>query len=305
MLCQLRFDANDIPDQFAPPAAFAPPPSFAPPASFAPPPPPPADMPDLKTGDDAFARRLALSQGIAPGTSTGPPSHSNSPTPAQLGVISRAPVRYAMPDAPLDIPSTEGELAQALAEEDDQAQPPEEDNRRTNRPGQAGFAERMMNKYGWTKGSGLGADGSGIINPLHVQVQKRKKKSDSEGGGFANPATGKIVGGKRNVKDGEEAGKFGAMSEVVKLSGMVGENDTQDEEGLIQEIGEECGEKYGNVERVFIWRQMGQKATVFVKFTSQLSALRAVNALEGRIFDGNSIQAMFWDTEKFEEGVYE
>lgn len=211
-----------------------------------------------------------------------------------------------MPDAPSEIPSTEGELQQALADEDEEhAEQPEEDNRRTNRPGQAGFAERMMNKYGWTKGSGLGADGSGIINPLHVQVQKRKKKPDSEGGGFANPATGKIVGGKRNVPAGEEAGKFGAMSEVVKLSGMVGENDIEDEEGLIQEIGEECGEKYGNVERVFIWRQMGQEATVFVKFTSQLSALRAVNALEGRIFDGNSIQAMFWDTEKFEEGVYE
>lgn len=32
---------------------------------------------------------------------------------------------------------------------------------------------------------------------------------------------------------------------------------------------------------------------------------QAVNALEGRIFNGNTIRAGFYDAEKFEEGVYE
>jgi hypothetical protein len=36
-----------------------------------------------------------------------------------------------------------------------------------------------------------------------------------------------------------------------------------------------------------------------------LSGLRAVNALEGRMFNGNTIKARFYDLEKFEEGVYE
>ncbi len=312
-------------DQFAPPSynAFAPPlslapqPSFAPPASYAPPPPPPADMLDLKTCDDAFARRLALNQemGIAsghtPGSDTLSPgtmsSYSAAPPPVQgpVGVISRAPVRYSFPAAPADIPASESELTQALVDEDDEMEVEEQGGQpRTNRPGQKGFAERLMNKYGWSKGSGLGADGSGIINPLHVQVQKRKKKPDSEGGGFTNPATGKIVGGKRNTPSKNDAGKFGAMSEVVILKGMVGEDDVDDEGGLIQEIGEECGEKYGNVERVKIWRNAGENATVFVKFTSQLSALRAVNALAGRMFAGNTISAAFYDTEKFEDGNY-
>lgn len=61
---------------------------------------------------------------------------------------------------------------------------------------------------------------------------------------------------------------------------------------------------------------------MFVKFTSQLSALRvrsaalvvldmhankwqAVNALEGRIFNGNTITAKFYETEKFESGIFE
>jgi splicing factor 45 len=169
-----------------------------------------------------------------------------------------------------------------------------------------------MSKYGWSKGSGLGADESGIVNALHVQVQKRKKKPDSEGGGFVDPqAIGKIVGGRRNVAAGEEEGKFGAMSEVVVLEGMVDGMDLDSEVegagdgGIMQEIGEECGEKYGNVERVFIHRREGGRGTVFVKFTSHLSGLRAVNALEGRMFNGNTISARFYDPEKFEEGIYE
>lgn len=118
-----------------------------------------------------------------------------------------------------------------------------EDAPRSNRPGQSGFAARLMSKYGWTKGTGLGADESGIVNPLRVQVEKRRKKADADGGGWAEPGgKGKIIGGSRK----EEAGRFGTMSEVVVLQNML-ENmpDLQSEiaNGLGQEIGEECGDK--------------------------------------------------------------
>jgi splicing factor 45 len=83
--------------------------------------------------------------------------------------------------------------------------------------------------------------------------------------------------------------------------------------------------QYGRVERVFIDRGIsGINSRVFVKFTSQLSALRvcgskiphlywgpsadilqAVNALEGRMFNGNTISARFFDVEKFEGGIFE
>ena len=75
------------------------------------------------------------------------------------------------------------------------------------------------------------------------------------------------------------------------------------------------------MERVFIDRQRPSNPPVFVKFTSQLSALRvcqcnssrdlhadhaqAVNALEGRIFNGNTIIARFFDNDMFDSGVYE
>ena len=103
-----------------------------------------------------------------------------------------------------------------------------------------------MSKYGWTKGSGLGADESGIVKPLRVQVEKRKKKSDADGGGWAEPAArSKILGGNRKPGQQDDDG-FGPMSEVIVLRNMLeGMEDLRGEvaSGLGQEIGEECGDK--------------------------------------------------------------
>lgn len=38
--------------------------------------------------------------------------------------------------------------------------------------------------------------------------------------------------------------------------------------------------------------------------TDRMCVLQAVNALEGRIFNGNKIAARFFDREKFDHGVY-
>ncbi|KAH0543833.1 hypothetical protein FGG08_001872 [Glutinoglossum americanum] len=314
--------------EFAPPKGY----SFAPPEKFddgqssdGSLEPPPNLVDDLR-GEDAYARRSRLTQASRQAQEhkrlPDSPNHAHTDYSSSITVdqplaatISRAPVRYNLPSAPPELPSSEAELEEALRQEqsdgDDQAN---EDAPRSLRPGQKGFAERLMSKYGWTKGTGLGASGSGIINPLRVQVDKQKKKPDSEGGGFLGPGgRGKIIGGRKGG-DGNrnQDGKFGAMSEVIILRGMVDGMDLDQEMegpiegGLVQEIGDECSEKYGRVERVFIDRNVsGEGSRVFVKFTSQLSALRAVNALEGRIFNGNRISARFFDTEKFESGIFE
>lgn len=179
-----------------------------------------------------------------------PPTAASQTLPAAS--ISRAPVRYNLPPPPSDIPSSEAELEKALAEEEqDEEEEEAEEAPRSLRPGQKGFAERLMSKYGWSKGKGLGADGSGIVNPLRVQLEKRKKKSDAEGGGFRDPGgRGKIIGGKKNVPEPDsDVGKFGPMSEVIVLRGMVdGMNLDEEVEGsgdggIMQEIGDECAEK--------------------------------------------------------------
>ena len=309
--------------QFAPPPSmsFAPPPNLN--AEPPPPPPPPADTPDDPTGEDAYARRMRLSQQQA---ETRPPPPASAPPPpppsiAPPGQISAAPVRYNIPPPPAESSMAGDGTDPKLAE----SKTPEPDAVRSSRPGQAGFAERLLSKYGWTKGSGLGAQGTGIINPLYAKVDKRKKKPDSEGGGFVTPSTtARILGGNKSksAKE-EEEGKFGKMSEVIRLQGMLRGLDIDAEidregGGLMQEIGEECGGKYGAVERVYIHRPRDEVDNdnngssgetedgpmVFVQFVSPLSALRAVNALEGRVFGGNVIRAMFWGKEDFEEGRY-
>ncbi|THC94457.1 hypothetical protein EYZ11_006060 [Aspergillus tanneri] len=262
------------------------------------------------TGEDAYKRRLQMSDaGSQPTAEPAPPPRALDALQPASATISRAPVRYALPPAPEDIPASEAELEEVFAKEQPVGSGLEADGQRSLRPGQQGFAERLLAKYGWTKGSGLGATGSGIVKPLQVKVEKQKKRPDSEGGGFATPAgRGKIIGGTRKSEDD---GKFGRMSEVVILKGMLDGMDLEaelegdQEGGLMQEIGEECSEKYGNVERVYISHASGPPVPVFVKFTNQLSALRAVNALEGRIFNGNAITARFFDTHKFEQGIYE
>lgn len=314
----LPINAN-LAEQFAPPPmSFAPPPQL----NDSPPPPPPDDVedeyippaaahiPDDATGDDAFTRRMRMSGMQVQPPPPPPPDQPPAPPP---GAISRAPVRYKLPDADPNLPANEEELQQMEIDQQEQ-QDEEEEAPRSSRPGQAKFAERLMSKYGWSKGQGLGKEGTGVTTALHVKVDKRKKKSDAEGGGFVTPAAiGRILGGTRS-KAGREAeeGKFGAMSEVVRLEGMLKGMDMQaemlrEDGNIMQEIGEECGDKYGNVERVYIHQDTDSDsgAYVFVHFTQPLSALRAVNALEGRVFNGNEIRAKFWPREKFDQREYE
>ncbi|KAI9708103.1 MAG: hypothetical protein M1820_004307 [Bogoriella megaspora] len=120
-----------------------------------------------------------------------PPPPSSVPPPSEKAPRSRVvyeagPQLIAAPPsraAPSPSPSSEG------------VTPEVEDGPRSLRPGQPGFAERMMEKMGHKKGEGLGAQGQGITKALYAKQDKRKKKSDAEGGGFAAPQTGKIMGG--------------------------------------------------------------------------------------------------------------
>ncbi|KAF8425652.1 hypothetical protein EV426DRAFT_641687 [Tirmania nivea] len=127
---------------------------------------------------------------------------------------------------------------------------------------------------------GQGGGGCGLV---------ASKKKDEAG-------CGKIIDQNKKHRVRDE-GKFGKMMEVVVLRKMLCGIDKEEIASgeLRQEIGEEEVDK-----------EDGEGPKVFVQFTSQLSALRAVNALEGtRHFNGNAIEAKFFDKDKFERGQYQ
>lgn len=208
----------------------------------------PTPILDDPTGEDAYMRRFQRADNPPSGQVIPPPPPSRPLDAFQpsSATISRAPVRYNLPPPPEDIPASEAELEAVMAQEQPaDEEEPDEAAPRSLRPGQQGFAERLLSKYGWTKGSGLGATGSGMVNPLQVKLEKRKKRPDSEGGGFVTPAgRGKIIGS--NKKGEYDTSKFGPMSQVVILRGMLDGMDLDAEiegsrdGGVVQEIGKEC-----------------------------------------------------------------
>ena len=305
----------------APESPPAPPPPPPPAAEPAPTPPPVAKAPDadiMTKRADAAAKIAAFKArfaGQAQKPPTPPPAQpapeiqqvaSPAPPPESEQepntTIARAPVRYNIP-AP-----TEGDTPMD-SNGSDAPTPPAEQGR-SSRPGQKGFAERLLKRYGWEKGQGLGASGSGITTAIVAKAEKRKKRPDSEGGGWAAPANmGKIVGGKKRKLDpSAPPAEAEITSEVVKFEGMLDNLDVGreiEEKNLMQEIGEEMQAQYGNVERVFVWREeMGGANEVFVKFTSAASAVRAVQGMQGAEFAGNEVRAGFWESGKFESGEY-
>jgi splicing factor 45 len=247
--------------------------------------------------------------------SSTPPQHATSLPPppepqADTSTIIKAPVRYNLLDAQVDT-LLDREDARPQSGSISKSQSPAPEQARSKMPGQKGFGARMMAKMGWAEGQGLGAKGEGITTAIIAQPSKRKRRSDKDGGGWAQqPNMGKIVGGKKAKAQttDDDSGEFGTMSYVVKLHGMLDELDVAyeiEEKNLMQEIGEEFSKSFGAIERLFVWREEdGGNNAVFVKFNSQLSALNACNGRNGMTFAGNPVAARFYPTDKFEAGEY-
>ena len=312
------------------------------------PPPPSTKAPEDSVDDDPFARRLAMSNDAPPEPPpqpmdtaeddeeeyepTPPPPPPPPPPPkvepeppkAQAGMIKRAPVRYNIPEPPPDPPKEEHGLKKsdgnASTPPSNESAPEAEQTLEvdaptsTSRPGKKNFGARMLAKQGWKEGSGLGAQGTGIVTPLSMQMDKRKKKGGADGTGLKGlGGSGRIVGGKKSKEtrameaaEKKEAEKVGELSEVVCLEGITDglDLDAQLMDGsIMQKIGDECGEKYGVVERIYIQKGGEGRGRVFVKFASSLSALRALQALQGSIWDGNEVQARYVDTKKFDSQI--
>lgn len=93
------------------------------------------------------------------------------------------------------------------------------------------------------------------------------------------------------VKDVAEPGR---EKRCLCLMNLVGKGEVDDE--LEAEVREECG-RFGAVKTVVI-HEMEAHVRVFVLFQDEPSTLKAKQALHGRFFGGNQVQAHFYPVEE-------
>lgn len=180
-------------------------------------------------------------------------------------------------------------------------------------------AARIMAKYGFKEGQGLGKKEQGMSQAL--QVEKTSKRG------------GKIIHEKDLAKESlppspplpppppppppsvpamqspPSSSQVDSITEIMKnpskvvlLRNMVGPGEVDEE--LEPETKEECG-KYGDVVKCLIFEIPGgnvpddEAVRIFIEFKRLESAIKAVVDLNGRYFGGRVVKASFYNTDKF------
>uniref|UniRef100_A0A665U4Z4 Splicing factor 45 n=1 Tax=Echeneis naucrates TaxID=173247 RepID=A0A665U4Z4_ECHNA len=161
-------------------------------------------------------------------------------------------------------------------------------------------AHKIMQKYGFKEGQGLGKHEQGLSTAL--SVEKTSKRG------------GKIIIGDAAEKrpestdtDSSKKTETNPLTEILKnptkvvlLRNMVGRGEV--DEDLEGETKEEC-EKYGKVVKCVIFEIADvpddEAVRIFLEFERVESAIKAVVDLNGRYFGGRVVKACFYNLDKF------
>jgi len=166
-------------------------------------------------------------------------------------------------------------------------------------------AHKIMNKYGFKEGKGLGKDNRGMSHAL--LVEKTSKRG------------GKIISSQEQQKLMEQQAEEEMQrveqqqqeqksvtdllknpTKVLCLRNMVGPGEVDNE--LQGETSEECS-KYGQVVKCLIYEMHGvtddEAIRIFIEFDRLESAIKGLVDLNGRFFGGRSVKASFYDPIKF------
>ncbi|CAH0395297.1 unnamed protein product [Bemisia tabaci] len=177
-------------------------------------------------------------------------------------------------------------------------------------------AAKIMAKYGFKEGQGLGKKEQGIA--MALQVEKTSKR----GGRIIHekdimpppplslasvidtpPRAGSptFVAPQPVKPEPSITEIMKSPSKVVLLRNMVGPGEVDSE--LEPEVKDECNTKYGDVVRVLIYERpevpAEEAVRIFVEFKRIESAIKAVVDLNGRFFGGRQVKAGFYNYENF------
>ncbi|KAM4036722.1 splicing factor 45 [Anomaloglossus baeobatrachus] len=155
-------------------------------------------------------------------------------------------------------------------------------------------AHKIMQKYGFREGQGLGKHEQGLSTALSVE------KTSKRGGKI-------IIGDLADKVDPSKKNDPNPLTEILKcptkvvlLRNMVGAGEV--DEDLEGETKEEC-EKYGKVGKCVIFEIPGapdeDAVRIFLEFERVESAIKAVVDLNGRYFGGRIVKACFYNLDKF------
>ncbi|CAK1601959.1 unnamed protein product [Parnassius mnemosyne] len=182
--------------------------------------------------------------------------------------------------------------------------------------GASSVAAKIMAKYGFKEGQGLGKKEQGMS--VALQVEKTSKRGgriihEKDGNvmpppGFAMPPLPGPDSPNASSNSPQMSKSEPSITEIMKspskvvlLRNMVGPGDVDDE--LEPEVKDECNTKYGDVIKVLIFELPNapneEAVRIFVEFKRIESAIKAVVDLNGRFFGGRQVKAGFYDMEKF------
>ncbi|XP_029016296.1 splicing factor 45 [Betta splendens] len=172
-------------------------------------------------------------------------------------------------------------------------------------------AHKIMQKYGFKEGQGLGKHEQGLSTALSVEkTSKRGGKiiigDAAEKPGSSQPGAAETTVGGAAV-DPSKKSDANPLTEILKnptkvvlLRNMVGRGEV--DEDLEGETKEEC-EKYGKVVKCVIFEIADvlddEAVRIFLEFERVESAIKAVVDLNGRYFGGRVVKACFYNLDKF------
>lgn len=171
-------------------------------------------------------------------------------------------------------------------------------------------AHKIMQKYGFKEGQGLGKHEQGLSTAL--SVEKTSKRGGKIIIGDAAEKPGSSVAAETSAAgfaagDASKKSDANPLTEILKnptkvvlLRNMVGRGEV--DEDLEGETKEEC-EKYGKVIKCVIFEIAvvpdDEAVRIFLEFERVESAIKAVVDLNGRYFGGRVVKACFYNLDKF------